>query len=616
MANPLRRRRANTLVFGLLGLLILGLGGFGVTNFSNSVQSIGKVGDRDIDVNDYARGLQREMQATTAQAGQQIGFAQAQALGLDRKVQGELFGAAALDNEAARLGLSVGDAEVGKRILAIGAFQTADGTFSRDTYRLTLKQQGLTEAKFEEKLRDEAARTLLQGAIAGGVDAPAAFVDTLTAYIGETRSFTLAQLLPSDLTDPVPAASDADIDSQYKATPDAYTKPETRRLTTIWLSPEMLLDKVEVDEQALKDAYQARIAEFVIPEKRLVERLVFADDAEANAAKARIEAGSATLGDIAVERGLAAADIDIGEVSAADLGTAGDPVFALAAPGIVGPLKTDLGPALFAMNGILAAEETPFEDVRDDLATEVKMDRARRMIADDSAGIEDLLAGGGSLEEIAKETGMKLETMEYNSTAEGGLAAYEPFRKVADAVTDQDFPTLTQLDDGGIFALRLDGIDPPALRPLPEVRDQVAADWTAAETHRRLTAYGAELQAGAANGADLSTLGLVTTRYDHYARGGFIADAPTGVGDQVFKIDKGATTVVDADGKVYVMTVTDIHAVDLTDPETAKLTDTVRSQTAQGIAQDTFDLFLGGLEADAGITLNQAALNAVHARMQ
>jgi peptidyl-prolyl cis-trans isomerase D len=616
MASPLRKKRANTLVFGLLGLLILGLGGFGVTNFSNSVQSVGKVGDRDIDVNDYARGLQHEMQAMTAQAGQQISFAQAQALGLDRKVQGELFGAAALDNESARLGLSVGDAEVGKRILAINAFQSADGTFSRDTYRLTLKQQGLTEGKFEDKLREEAARTLLQGAVAGGVDAPATFVDAVTAYIGETRSFTLAQLLPSDLTDPVPAPSDADIDSQYNATPEAYTKPETRRLTTLWLSPEMLLDKVEVDEQALKDSYQARIAEFVIPEKRLVERLVFADDAEANAAKARIEAGTATLGDIAVERGLTAADIDIGEVSAADLGAAGDTVFALTAPGIVGPVVTDLGPALFAMNGILAAEETPFEDVRDDLATEVKMDRARRMIADDSAGIEDLLAGGGTLEEIAKETGMALDTMEYNRTTEGGLAGYEPFRKVADTITDQDFPTLTQLDDGGIFALRLDGIDPPALRPLTEVRDQVVTDWTASETHRRLAAYGAELQAQAANGADLSAFGLVTTRYDHHARGGFIADAPPAVSDEVFKTDKGATDVVDAEGKVYVITVTDIHAVDLTDPDTAKLTDTVRSQTAQGIAQDAFDLFLGGLEAESGITLNQAALNAVHARMQ
>ncbi len=333
MANPLRSRRGGVLVFGLLALLTLGLGGFGVTRFSGSTQTVASVGDRAIKINDYARALQREIRAFSAEQGVPVNMEMAQALGIDRRVQGQLFAAAALDNEAARLGLSVGNAEVGKRILAIQAFQGPDGTFSRDTYSLTLKQEGMSEAEFEDKLRDEAARGLLQGAVAGGIDAPATFVRTLADYIGETRSFTVAELLPSDLTEAVPAPTDAEIDAQYKATPDAYTQAETRRLTTVWLSPEMIADTIEVDEQALKDAYQARIGEFVIPEKRLVERLVFGTEDEARAAKARIDTGAVTLADLAVERGLEAKDIDLGEVSKDDLGAAGDGVFALTSTG-------------------------------------------------------------------------------------------------------------------------------------------------------------------------------------------------------------------------------------------------------------------------------------------
>ena len=38
-----------------MGLLILGLGGFGVTNLSGTVRSVGSVGEADISLNEYAR---------------------------------------------------------------------------------------------------------------------------------------------------------------------------------------------------------------------------------------------------------------------------------------------------------------------------------------------------------------------------------------------------------------------------------------------------------------------------------------------------------------------------------------------------------------------------------
>ena len=49
-----------------MGLLILGLGGFGVTNLGGTVRSVGAVGETEIDVNTYARTLQNEMQRRTS----------------------------------------------------------------------------------------------------------------------------------------------------------------------------------------------------------------------------------------------------------------------------------------------------------------------------------------------------------------------------------------------------------------------------------------------------------------------------------------------------------------------------------------------------------------------
>ena len=155
-----------------------------------------------------------------------------------------------------------------------------------------------------------------------------------------------------------------------------------------------------VDEAELKKTYQDKINDYVVPEKRLVERLAFATDADAAAAKARLDAGE-TFEALVAERQLTLEDVDMGDVSKSDLGAAGDAVFALTEPGVVGPLPSDIGPALFRMNAILAAQETPFESVRDDLAVEVQLAAARAAITAKVEAVDDLLAGGATLEAVS-----------------------------------------------------------------------------------------------------------------------------------------------------------------------------------------------------------------------
>lgn len=616
MSNPLRsRKRGSTVIWILMGLLVLGLGGFGAREFGGSTRSLGSVGDREIDPRDYARTLQREMRAASAQIGQPVNFAQAQTLGIDRAAQAQVIATAALDNEAARIGLSVGDAEVRRKLTAISAFTGAGGAFDRDAYRLALKQEGFGEAEFEGKLRDETARTLLQGAVMGASAAPEALVGRFAAWATETRDFTLAELIAADLPEPVGTPDEAALKAYYDAHPADFTRPETRHITYVWLSPEKMADRVQLDEEALRKSYQDRIGDFVTPERRLVERLVYPTEAEAQAAKARLDTGEATFEDLAKERGLSLADIDLGEMSKEALGAAGEPVFALDAPGVVGPLPSDLGPALYAMNGILAAQETTFEEARDDLAAEATTDQARRLIAEDSNGIEDLLASGATLEEVAKEKGMELGTVDFSAETEDGIAAYTAFRDAATAVTTSDFPTLGQLDDGGVFALRLDGIDPPELKPLDTVRDDAVAGWQREETHAKLLALGEEIRAKVAAGTALASTGLVTTRFEDFARGGFVADTPTEVAAEAFRLPEGGAAVVDTPGRVHVVSVTAIHAADPAGDDVVKMREAIETQIGQSLAADMFQLYAQGLEARAGIRLDPAAINAVHAQM-
>ena len=156
--RPKKRKGASILVWALLAMLIVGLGGFSITNFGGAVTTIGRVGDREITTQDYAIALRSEINAFSAQIGQPLTGAQALQLGVDRTARQNLLNATALDNEAARLGLSVGDARVAREITGIKAFQGTAGTFDRDTYRFTLERNNLTEAAFEGDMRDDLAR--------------------------------------------------------------------------------------------------------------------------------------------------------------------------------------------------------------------------------------------------------------------------------------------------------------------------------------------------------------------------------------------------------------------------------------------------------------------------
>ena len=615
--QPRKKKKAGSLiVWGILVLVMLGLGGFGVTNFGGGVTAIGKVGDREIDVNDYARALRQEMNAISAQFGQPITFEQAQAFGIDTRVLQTVVTRAALDNEAARIGISAGDASVAAEITAMDAFKGGAGTFDREAYRFALDRNNLTEAQFESGIRDDIARSILQGAIVGGFVAPAPLTDTLAAYAGERRSFSFLTLTEADLTAPLSAPTEDDLKSFYDANLDRFTRPEAKRITYVALLPETLAPEMEVDEAALRDLYDSRIDEFVIPEKRLVERLAFPTEADAQAARARLDAGEVTFDQLVAERGLTLNDIDMGDVSKTDLGAAGEAVFALAEPGIAGPAQSDFGPALFRMNAILAAQETTFDEAKETLSAEMRTDAARRAISARIDEIDDLLASGADLEEVAAEAKMDIATIDFVAAEPSpeGIAAYPDFREAAGALQEGDFPEAIQLDDGALVALRLDEIVPPTPIPLEEARDAVTAAWRAEATQTALATRAQAVKAEVEGGKSLGAFGIVTVTRD-ITRDGFVEGAPADLLPTLFAMAQGELRVVQGDGVTGLLRLDAITPAETAGEDAEALRDSIAIRAQQTLAQDAFALFTNALSNEAGIQIDQTAVNAVHAQM-
>lgn len=610
-----KRRGASVMAWVLMAMIIGGLGGFGVTNFGGSITTVGSVGDRDIQIDTYSRALQQQINAFSQQVGQPIGFAQAQALGIDRQVLQDLIDSTALDNENDRIGLSVGDATVASKISTISAFQGVAGGFDRDAYRQTLQRNNMTEAGFESDLRADLARQILQSTVSAGFTAPAALTTTLANWVGEQRSFSLLRLDEADLTTPLPAATDADLNAYYTAHIDSYTRPEAKRITYAALLPETIAKDMPVDEEALKKTYQDKINDYVVPEKRLVERLAFATDADAAAAKARLDAGE-TFEALVADRQLTLEDVDMGDVSKSDLGAAGDAVFALTEPGVVGPLASDIGPALFRMNAILAAQETPFEAVRADLALEVQLKAAREAITAKVEAVDDLLAGGATLDEVAKEQGMTLATTDYAAGADDNdaIAGYTAFQTAADKLAEGDFPEAIVLDDGGLIAMQMDETVPPSPLPFDKVKDKVAAAAHADALAAALSAQAETIKTAVAGGAQLASFGIVETT-SNIDRQGSVANVPEDFLTKLFAMAPGETAVVDEPGFTGIVTLNSITAAPTEGEDATATREAINVNAAKAISADAMALFTAALVADAGITLDQAAINSVHARM-
>ncbi len=606
---------SRTLGWILMGLVMVGLVGFGATNFGGSLRSVGTVGDTEIDADRYFRDLNNALRSFEAGTGQQINMETARAIGLDQQTLGRLIATVALENETARLGISVGDAEIRNQVVEIDSFKGVSGTFDRQAYDFALQQSGLTAREFEASLRDEVARTILQGAVTSGVVMQPAYTTTLYAHAREERNFTWAALGLDALEVQPATPTDDELAAYYEANPNTFTLPQTKHLSYVWLDPETIIPTIEVSEEDLQALYAARSEEYQVPERRIVERLVFATGEDAQTAVDRLTAGEVDFEALVAERGLALADTDMGDVTQAALGDAGDAVFALIEPGSVSlPVNTNLGPALFRMNAILDAQETTLDQVRDDLQGELAADAARRQVEALIPEFDDLLAGGATLEELAEIHGLTLSTLDWSAGASDGIAAYDSFREIASVITVEDYPEVTLMSDSGLFALRADSIDAPRLQELDEVRDQAIAGWKDGEALRLLTLQADAMLEKFAAGETPATLGLTEIQEEGQTRDAFIDGTPPAFVTDVFDMTVGNWRVMQDATGVIVVRLDAVNAADQASDDAVLVKEAFNEQMAQEVALDVQAAFSATLQTQAGITLNRQVIDAVNSQ--
>jgi peptidyl-prolyl cis-trans isomerase D len=153
------------------------------------------------------------------------------------------------------------------------------------------------------------------------------------------------------------------------------------------------------------------------------------------------------------------------------------------------------------------------------------------------------------------------------------------------------------------------------LKPFDSIAEDVATGWRADALARALSARAIEVKAAVEGGAAPGTFGIVDVTLS-ITRNGFVEDAPDALLAAVFEMQQGELRVIEGPDFVGLVQLDSIQPAATDTPDALATKAGIASQLQQALAQDAFEMFSAALIAEAGITIDDAAIAAVHAQVQ
>ena len=619
--DTLRKGTARILGLILVGLLVISFAVWGIADVFTGygAQTLIRVGDTQLNSQDYMRAQQEVLRAMSAQAGRSLSLQEARALGLDARVLERLVGGAAVDTHAKHLGLAVSDAALLDQIMKDPAFKDGLGNFSPAAFAQALRNVGLNEQGYLHSMRETNLRRQLLTTIGEVAESPKVLLDALNRFNSETRILRYV-LVPESAAGTVSEPTEEDLKRYYDNNQAKFTQPEYRKLGILAVTPETVKDQVNITENDLKATYEATKEQLGSPERRQLEQIAFPDNDAAKSAYEKIQSGTDFV-EIAKTQGLNESDIDLGKVTRGELA---DPVIAEAAfslekDNVSEPITGKLGSVvLLRVTAIEPGKSLTYEEAKADIEKKLLKDRAGGAIFDMHDKIEDELASGAQLAEIAdklKLTYQSIDQVDRQGKQPDGSTVTLPAQK---ELLNAAFATDTGVEndpidakDEGVIWYEVLGITPEQRKPFDQVKDEVAKLWRTDEMRNRAATYGQELVDSLTGGKTLEDLGkelnteVLTS--DALKRDGITVNVLPPTVTQAFTLPEGGYGSAASgigEGRI-------VFKVDKVNPPTTLQENEItrlKQQIGLLISEDAIAEYFSALESRYGVSINEQAL--------
>lgn len=465
-------------------------------------------------------------------------------------------------------GYRVNDDDVINSITGIEAFKVG-GQFSQPAYEQLLRSQGLNQQRFEYEQR----QSMQINQFVEGVGYTAFYTPTeFRRYIeldGESRDLEYLVFEAADWSKDV-TVSDEQIQKYYEDNPAVFQSEESVSLAYIEIDYSSIAETVAIGDEEARAYFDERPDEFRGADERLARHILvpFGDDEEKAAELAaslqeRLLVGE-SFADLAAQYsadiGTAGSGGELGWLGAGDSPAAEfeDALFVLQENEVSAPVRTEYGFHLIRLDGTRAGDVLDFDSVKEELLTRLRDDAAADVYGNLVDELDELaLESLDGLAPVAEAMGLELGRVE-SFTRSGGLPlGYNP--SLVDIVfsfellEDGENSSVIDLGEGRAVVVQVTEYRPADLKPLAEVRADIAAQITSDESILLAAAQGEELMGELNQGTDptalLQRLGKSWQRTEGLRRGA--ADIPADLAAAIFRAPKPEMSADSAMGQGY-----------------------------------------------------------------
>ena len=462
-------------------LLVLGLAGFGLQDVLSrwGTSKLATVGEVEISTEEFGQSFIREINYISQNIGKNLTIEEAKSFGLHLQVVERLINRSLLDQLLIDLKISVGDVLLLKNLKTNPNFKNAEGNFDRKKYNDYLSKINLSENEFEKILRNDLSRGLFTQILNPNFNHNQNIVKTIAGYIGEEREVKLYKL-NYDTNTSLQDFNKDEVRKFYENNKNNYSSKSIRKYSVLNINQSQFLNEIEITEEEIQNIYEERKQNFTQPEFRELSRIIFQTSDLANEALNKILSNEKTFEQIGKDLNLNRKEINFGTYSKIDLDDElSDFIFdtKIKKNSIVGPINGELGFELYKVNKIIPEFVLGEEKAKSQIINEIQLENSLNKLSEMIPEVEDMIASGETLEEIARKYQMNIENIEISKGDELPKKYRNKNLKTYFDEASNDNSDLLQIEDNTFISIRLDEEIEPIIPSFEKIYDQLLDDY-------------------------------------------------------------------------------------------------------------------------------------------
>ena len=462
-------------------LLVLGLAGFGLQDVLSrwGTSKLATIGEVEISTEEFGQSFIREINYISQNIGKNLTIEEAKSFGLHLQVVERLINRSLLDQLLIDLKISVGDVLLLKNLKTNPNFKNAEGNFDRKKYNDYLSKISLSENEFEKILRNDLSRGLFTQILDPNFNHNQNIVKTIADHIGEERKVKLYKL-NYDTNTSLQDFNKDEVRKFYENNKNNYSSKSKRRYSVLNINQSQFLNEIEITEEEIQNIYEERKQNFTQPEFRELSRIIFQTSDLANEALNKILSNEKTFEQIGKDLNLNRKEINFGTYSKIDLDDElSDFIFdaKIIKNSIVGPINGELGFELYKVNKIIPEFVLGEEKAKSQIINEIQLENSLNKLSEMIPEVEDMIASGETLEEIARKYQMNIENIEISKGDELPKKYRNKNLKTYFDEASNDNSDLLQIGDNTFISIRLDEEIEPIIPSFEKIYDQLLDDY-------------------------------------------------------------------------------------------------------------------------------------------